>query len=110
MWLNIIIYDGYHRAMMFKVRTDMCQFGMVSRTAGVGSRLGPVLKPAGFMTNSKHIARGLCISGALCQKALSLNMFGSISGPRAHGPVQVQCFCKKDPPQAPSHLHEAGSN
>ena len=33
---------------VFKVRTDMCQFGMVSRTAGVGSRLGPVLKPTGF--------------------------------------------------------------
>ena len=28
-----------------KVQTDLCQFGMVSRTGSVGSTLGPVLKP-----------------------------------------------------------------
>ena len=39
-----------------KVRTDMCQFGMQSRTAGVGSPLGHVLKPTGFITNSSYIA------------------------------------------------------
>ena len=32
---------------VLKVRIDMCQFGMVSRTAGIGSALGPVLKPTG---------------------------------------------------------------
>ena len=42
-----------------RVRTDMCQFGMMSRTAGVGSVLGHVLKPTGFLTNSRHIAREL---------------------------------------------------
>ena len=42
-----------------RVRTDMCQFGMMSRTSGVGSVLGHVLKPTGFLTNSKHIAREL---------------------------------------------------
>ena len=30
------------------VRTDMCQFGMQSRTGGIGSQLGHVLKPTGF--------------------------------------------------------------
>ena len=44
---------------VLKVRTDMCQFGMVSRTAGIGSALGPVLKPTGFLANCKHIAREL---------------------------------------------------
>ena len=29
-----------------EVCTDMCQFGMTSRTGGVGSALGHVLKPA----------------------------------------------------------------
>ena len=42
-----------------RVRTDMCQFGMMSRTSGVGTVLGHVLKPTGFLTNSKHIAREL---------------------------------------------------
>ena len=41
---------------VLKVRTDRCQFGMVSRTAGIGSALGPVLKPTGFLTICKHIA------------------------------------------------------
>ena len=44
---------------VLKVRTDMCQFEMLSRTAGIGSALGPVLKPTGFLTNCKHIAREL---------------------------------------------------
>ena len=42
-----------------RVRTDMCQFGMTSRQGGVGSALGPVLKPTGFLTNSKCIAKEL---------------------------------------------------
>ena len=42
-----------------RVRTDMCQFGMTSRTGGVGSALGQVLKPTGFLTNSSHIAKEL---------------------------------------------------
>ena len=33
-----------------RVRTDMCQFGMTSRTGGVGSAFGQVLKPVGFLT------------------------------------------------------------
>ena len=44
---------------VLKVQTDMCQFGMLSRTAGIGSALGPVLKPTGFLANCKHIAREL---------------------------------------------------
>ena len=39
-----------------RVRTDMCQFGMTSRTGGVGGALGQALKPTGFLTNSSHIA------------------------------------------------------
>ena len=39
-----------------KVQTHMCQFGMLSRTGGVGSELGPVLKPTGFLTNCAGIA------------------------------------------------------
>ena len=31
-----------------RIRTDMCQFGMMSRTAGVGGPLRRVLKPMGF--------------------------------------------------------------
>jgi hypothetical protein len=42
-----------------RVHTYMCQFGMMSRIGGVGSELGPVLKPTGFMTNSVHIANEL---------------------------------------------------
>ena len=42
-----------------RVQTHMCQFGMMSRIGGVGSELGPVLKPTGFMTNSVHIANEL---------------------------------------------------
>ena len=41
------------------VRTDTCQFGMMSRTGGIGSKLGHVLKPIGFITNSKFIANEL---------------------------------------------------
>ena len=47
-------YDDVQR-----VRTDMRQFGMASRQGGVGSALGPVLKPTGFLTNSKYIAKEL---------------------------------------------------
>ena len=42
-----------------RVQTHMCQFGMTSRTGGVGSELGPVLKPTGFLTNCLGIAREL---------------------------------------------------
>ena len=42
-----------------RVQTHMCQLGMVSRTGGAGSEVGPVLKPTGFMTNSVHIANEL---------------------------------------------------
>ena len=41
------------------VRTDMCQFGMVTRVGGVGSEMGAVLKPTGFLTNSPCISREL---------------------------------------------------
>ena len=44
---------------VMKVQTHMCQFGMTSRIGGVGSELGPVLKPTGFMTNSPCIASEL---------------------------------------------------
>ena len=42
-----------------RVRTDMYQFGTTSRTGGIGSALGQVLKPTGFLTNSSHIAKEL---------------------------------------------------
>ena len=42
-----------------KVLTNMCQFGMTSRIGEVGSELGPVKKPTGFMTNCMHIANEL---------------------------------------------------
>jgi hypothetical protein len=42
-----------------RVQTHMCQFGMTSRIGGVGSELGPVRKPTGFMTNCPGIAREL---------------------------------------------------
>ena len=41
------------------VSTDMCQFGMTSRTGGVGRALGHVLKPTAFLANSRHIAKEL---------------------------------------------------
>ena len=50
----ILSYDDVQR-----VRTDMCQFGMTSRAVGVGSALGQVLKPIGFLKNSGDIAREL---------------------------------------------------
>ena len=48
-----------------RVQTHMCKFGILSRIGGVGSELGPVLKPTGFMTNSVHIANELqrCVRG-----------------------------------------------
>ena len=46
---------------VIKVHTDMCQFGMESRTGGVGSKMGPVKKPTGFLTNSPHVARELAM-------------------------------------------------
>ena len=42
-----------------KVKTHMCQFGMVSKTGCVGSEPGPVLKPTGLSTNSECVALGL---------------------------------------------------
>ena len=51
---KLLCYDDVQR-----VRTDMCQFGMTSRQGGIGSALGPVLKPTGFLTNSKCIAKEL---------------------------------------------------
>ena len=50
-------FQGYDDVQ--RVRTDLCQVGMMSRTGGVGSALGQVLKPTGFLTNSKHIATEL---------------------------------------------------
>ena len=47
-------YDDVQR-----VRTDMCQFGMTSRTGGIGSALRLVVKPTGFFINSRHIAKSL---------------------------------------------------
>ena len=51
---RLVAHDDVQR-----VQTHMCQFGMTSRIGGVGSELGPVLKPTGFMTNSPCIAREL---------------------------------------------------
>ena len=51
---NLLKHDD-----VLRVQTHMCQFGMTSRIGGVGSELGPVLKPTGFMTNSPYIAREL---------------------------------------------------
>ena len=51
---EIMNFDDFQR-----VRTDMCQFGMTSRSGGVGRTLGQVLKPAEFLTNSSHIAQEL---------------------------------------------------
>ena len=39
-----------------KVKTHMCQVGMVSSIAGIGCELGPVLKPTRFLTNSERVA------------------------------------------------------
>ena len=50
---------------VLKVRTDMCQFDMMSRTGGIGSPLGHVLKPIGFTTDCKHIATEL---GRICPR------------------------------------------
>ena len=44
-----------------RIRTDMCQFDMMSRTVGVVSQLGHFLKPTGFLTDIKHIARKLSL-------------------------------------------------
>ena len=49
-----------------KVQIHMCRFGMLSRIGGVGSELGPVLKPTGFLTNAPLIAAELakkCLGG-----------------------------------------------
>ena len=42
-----------------KVQTHMCQFGMKANIGGIGSEMGLVMKPTGFMTNSVHIAQQL---------------------------------------------------
>ena len=51
---NLLAHEDVQR-----VQTHMCQFGMTSRIGGVGSELGPVLKPTGFLTNSPCIAKEL---------------------------------------------------
>ena len=51
---KLLSYDDVQR-----VQTHMCQFGMVSRIGDVGSELGPVLKPTGFLTSFPGIAREL---------------------------------------------------
>ena len=52
---KLLQYDDVQR-----VQAHMCQFGMVSsRNGGVGSELGPALKPTGFLTDSHCIAREL---------------------------------------------------
>ena len=51
---KLLNYDDVQR-----VQTHMCQFGMLSRVGGIGSELGPVLKPTGFLTNCPGIAREL---------------------------------------------------
>ena len=58
-WGLVEIENLLKKSDVQRVRTDMCQFGMTSRTGPVGSALGPVLKPTGFLTNSPHIAREL---------------------------------------------------
>ena len=40
-----------------KVLTHMCKFGMVSITGKVGSALGPVLKPTGFVLRIAQASR-----------------------------------------------------
>ena len=44
---------------VMKVRTDMCQFGMVSHVESGSQELGPVLKPTGFLTNCEYIEKEL---------------------------------------------------
>ena len=58
-WQMKCIDDLLNHDDVMKVRTDMCQFGMVTRTGGIGSEMGAVLKPTAFMTNSPCIGKEL---------------------------------------------------
>ena len=56
-WTLDVIDRLLSRDDVQRVQTHMCQFGMASHIGGVGSDLGPVLKPTGSMTNCPGVAR-----------------------------------------------------
>ena len=58
-WAIVEIEELLKQPDVQRVRTDMCQFGMVNHVGPVGGAVGPVLKPTGFMTNCRHIAKEL---------------------------------------------------
>ena len=76
-----------------KIQTHMCQFGMTSRTKGVGSEFGPVLKPTGFMTNSPCIARELA---RICPRDhIHVNLVGGRAAGAAIYPEKLRlAICK----------------
>ena len=69
-----------------RVQTHLCQFGMMSRIGGVGSELGPVLQPGGFLTNCPAISR------ELAKKCFRDHAHVNIVGGRASGAAILQAF------------------
>ena len=76
-----------------KVQTHMCQFGMVSRTGGVGSALGPVLKPTGFLTNCPAIARELAVKCRRDHDHVNL-VGGRAAGAAIYPPGLCRAICR----------------
>ena len=84
-----------------KVQTHMCQFGMVSRTANVGSALGPILKSTGFLTNCPGIAR------ELARKCPRYHEHVHLVGGRAAGAaLYPQGLCRAICRRLAAHLRE----
>ena len=63
---KLLAYEDVER-----VQTHVCQFVMTSRIGGVGSELGLVLKPTGFMTNSPCIAPELARLTSMCRSLVA---------------------------------------
>ena len=76
-----------------KVKTHMCQFGMVSRIGGVGTETGPVLKPTGFLTNSECIAIELGRECARDHKHVAL-VGGRAAGAAIYPNGLCQAICR----------------
>jgi hypothetical protein len=76
-----------------KVETHMCQFGMQSRTGGVGSELGPVLKPTGFLTNCPAVARELAMKCPRNHQHVNL-VGGRAAGAAIYPPGLCRAICR----------------
>ena len=83
-WKEPCIASIESSPLVFKVRTDMCAFGMRPKD---GEGEGPVLKPTSFLTNSVELRKALDKRCEGCQRHVHL-----ISGRAAAAQVYPKHF------------------